>query len=76
MFYVIVLLWIVACGLACIFRQLHYSLRIRTCPCLALAGLVAAGLLIYLDNLLAGLIVGAASLYLAGTMLWSLKLQQ
>ena len=74
MFYVIVFLWIFACALAYLFRHLRYSLRVRTCPCLALAGLLAAGVLFYYDNMLAGWIVGLASLYLAGTMFWSLKL--
>ncbi len=72
MFYVLVGLWIAACLGACLLKNVRRDIVQSSCPCVAVAGFLAATLL-YLDHqLVIAVVVLGVSAFLAGTMLWSL----
>jgi len=76
MFFVLVGLWILACIVACLLQHVSRAYLVTSCPCVAAMGFLAAGLLYLSNNLPAALIVLAVSVYLSGTILWSLRLQK
>lgn len=72
MFYLLVGLWIAACLGACLLKNVRRDVVESSCPCVAVAGLLAATLL-YLDHqVIIAVVVLGVSAFLTLTMLWSL----